>query len=54
MSVVGVKKMRFCNVCQSYTLDGSHCGRDTISAHPARFNPNDWYGEYRRRGKFGA
>ncbi len=49
-----MKKMRFCGVCQSYTLAGSHCGGPTMSAHPARFNPNDPYGDYRRRVKFGA
>ncbi|NYZ74473.1 ribosome biogenesis protein [Candidatus Micrarchaeota archaeon] len=49
-----MKKMRFCGVCQSYTLSGSHCGAQTLSAHPARFNPNDPYGDYRRRVKFGG
>lgn len=47
-------KMRFCNLCQTYTLSELHCETQTISAHPMRFNPNDWYGEYRRRAKFGS
>ncbi len=47
-------RMRFCEVCSSYTLLETHCGGLTRSAHPARFNPNDPYGEYRRRAKFGS
>jgi rRNA maturation protein Nop10 len=49
-----MKKMRFCNVCQSYTLSEFHCENQTISAHPVKFNPNDPYGEYRRRSKLGG
>jgi rRNA maturation protein Nop10 len=47
-------RMRFCTVCQSYTLSGSHCGSQTLSAHPAKFNPNDPYGDYRRKARFGG
>jgi|WetSurMetagenome_2_1015567.scaffolds.fasta_scaffold46586_3 H/ACA ribonucleoprotein complex subunit 3 len=47
-------RMRFCSVCQSYTLQESHCGTQTASAHPARFNPNDPYGGYRRTARFGV
>ncbi len=47
-------RMRFCNNCMSYTLSESHCGTMTVSAHPARFNPNDPYGDYRRKARFGA
>ncbi len=43
--------MRFCNICKSYTLDEQHCGNKTVSAHPAKFNPNDPYGDYRRKAK---
>jgi len=49
-----MKKMRFCGLCQSYTLSGSHCGAQTVSAHPVRFNPNDPYGGYRRTMRFGS
>jgi len=49
-----MKRMRFCNVCQSYTLAVEHCGDPTISAHPMRFNPNDWYGDIRRKIRFGS
>jgi len=44
-----VKKMRRCVVCMAYTLSLSHCGKQSVSAHPHRFNPNDPYGDYRRR-----
>ncbi|MBI5046443.1 ribosome biogenesis protein [Candidatus Micrarchaeota archaeon] len=49
-----MKKMRFCNLCQTYTLTDSHCGNNTLSAHPMKFNPNDWYGDFRRKVKFGS
>jgi H/ACA ribonucleoprotein complex subunit 3 len=47
-------RMRYCRECSSYTLSASHCGTATVSAHPARFNPNDPYGDYRRKSRFGA
>jgi len=47
-------KMRFCTICNSYTLSEAHCDFQTISAHPANFNPNDPYGDYRRKAKFGG
>ncbi|MBN1170213.1 ribosome biogenesis protein [Candidatus Micrarchaeota archaeon] len=46
-----MKKMRFCDVCRSYTLSDLHCKKFTASAHPVRFNPNDKYAKYRRMGK---
>ncbi len=46
-----MKKMRLCTVCGEYTLKASHCGRESVSAHPAAFNPNDRFGEYRRKMK---
>ncbi len=49
-----MKKMRFCGVCQSYTLYETHCGGPTRSAHPGRFNPNDPYAKYRRKARFGS
>ena len=49
-----MKKMRFCNSCQSYTLSDVHCQNQTRSAHPAKFNPNDPYGDYRRKSRFGG
>jgi rRNA maturation protein Nop10 len=47
-------RMRFCSMCMSYTMSESHCGSMAASAHPARFNPNDPYGDYRRKARFGA
>lgn len=49
-----MNKMRFCRLCDSYTIFDVHCGGQTVSAHPAKFNPNDPYGEYRRRARFGG
>ncbi len=46
-----MKKMKFCAVCNEYTLEKVHCERMTISAHPAPFNPNDPLGDYRRKHK---
>jgi rRNA maturation protein Nop10 len=48
----GLKKMRRCVVCKAYTLSESHCGKLSVSAHPARFNPNDPYGDYRRQAAY--
>jgi len=45
-----MKKMMVCRVCKKYTLDEKHCGK-TLSAHPPNFNPNDPYGNYRRKQK---
>ncbi|MCI0504296.1 RNA-protein complex protein Nop10 [Candidatus Micrarchaeota archaeon] len=47
-------RIRLCNACQGYTLSESHHGTTTVSAHPARFNPNDPYGKYRRTARFGV
>ncbi|MEW6748790.1 MAG: nucleolar RNA-binding Nop10p family protein [Candidatus Micrarchaeota archaeon] len=46
-----MKRMRRCEACGSYTLLGSHCSRPTVSAHPARFNPNDPFARQRRESK---
>jgi H/ACA ribonucleoprotein complex subunit 3 len=46
-----MKKLHACAVCGAYTLSPTHCGRATRSAHPPRFDPNDRYGDYRRRWK---
>ena len=49
-----LKKMRRCVLCNAYMLSASHCGAATISAHPARFNPDDPFGDYRRRARYGT
>ncbi|MFH0737865.1 MAG: nucleolar RNA-binding Nop10p family protein [Candidatus Micrarchaeota archaeon] len=46
-----MKRMRRCAVCGTYSLLEAHCRKQTDSAHPARFNPNDPYGALRRRSK---
>ncbi len=46
-----MKKMRICGACRSYTLKAMHCNVQTLSAHPPPFNPNDPYGDYRRKSK---
>lgn len=46
-----MKKLRKCPVCGSYTLAMAHCGSGTVSAHPPRYDPNDRYGDYRRKWK---
>jgi rRNA maturation protein Nop10 len=47
-------RMRLCGSCRSYTLLESHCGAATVSAHPARFKPDDPYGRHRRAARFGV
>ena len=51
---MSMKKMRFCRLCEGYTISEKHCNETTVSAHPAKFNPNDPHGDYRRRAKFGG
>jgi rRNA maturation protein Nop10 len=46
-----MKKMKLCTVCSNYTIEKVHCKQATIAAHPAPFNPNDPFGEQRRRAK---
>ena len=45
--------MRYCTSCKRYTLDDTcpYCGQKTIKVGPARFSPQDPYGEYRRKLK---
>ena len=46
-------RIRRCRYDRTYTLSLSCpvCGAPTITAHPARFSPEDKYGKYRRGGK---
>jgi len=46
-------RIRKCPSCGRYTLREvcPVCGSETKVAHPARFSPEDPYGEYRRRLK---
>ncbi|HZD44398.1 MAG TPA: RNA-protein complex protein Nop10 [Methanomicrobiales archaeon] len=45
--------IRRCPLDQTYTLSPRcpECGEPTVTAHPARFSPQDAYGRYRRRLK---
>ncbi|MFZ0891707.1 MAG: RNA-protein complex protein Nop10 [Thermoplasmata archaeon] len=42
--------LRTCRGCHHYTLHEKcpACGTETRTPHPARFNPNDRWGRYRR------
>ncbi len=48
-------KIKKCPKCGLYTLKDvcPKCGAQTVSAHPPKFSPEDRYGEYRRKLKFG-
>ena len=52
------RERRFIMRCElgHYTLGGTcpSCGRTTKRAGPARFSPEDRYGEYRRRMLYGS
>ena len=42
-------QLRRCPICGKYTMktECSSCKEDTISAHPAKFSPDDKYVRYR-------
>lgn len=42
--------LRVCRSCDQYTLHGTcpNCSALTQTPHPARFDPGDRYGKYRR------
>ncbi|MDR0198258.1 MAG: RNA-protein complex protein Nop10 [Methanomassiliicoccaceae archaeon] len=43
--------MKKCPGCGEYTLsDACGCGSTTVTPLPAKYSPDDRYGEYRRRG----
>ncbi len=43
--------LHVCRACDRYTLRAKcpHCGEPTRTPHPARYDPTDRYGKYRRR-----
>lgn len=45
--------LRKCPTCRSYTMKETcpKCGGVTFMAMPAKYSPDDRYGEYRRRLK---
>jgi H/ACA ribonucleoprotein complex subunit 3 len=46
-------RIRRCPADRTYTLSPTCplCGGATGTAHPARYSPQDRYGEYRRRAR---
>lgn len=40
-----------CPECNEYTLEGNHCGQETVEARPPKFSFPDRYGKYRRKTK---
>lgn len=46
-------RLKKCKSCGKYTLQENcpSCGGKAVSPHPAKFSPEDPYGEYRRRLK---
>jgi len=48
-----MSQILYCKKCKVYTLDKicNSCKQNTVSKKPARFSPQDRFGEYRRRLK---
>lgn len=46
-----MKHILKCGRCQRYTLEKDCCGAATATPKPAKFSPEDPYGEYRRKAK---
>ncbi|UCD13870.1 MAG: RNA-protein complex protein Nop10 [Thermoplasmatales archaeon] len=48
-----MSEILYCRKCKSYTLDEmcNKCKEKTVVKKPARFSPQDRYGEYRRKLK---
>lgn len=46
-------RIKKCPECKIYTLKEvcGRCGRSTLSAHPAKFSPDDKYALYKVRWK---
>ena len=46
-------KIKKCPKCEQYTIKSTcpKCKVDTENPEPAKFNPSDKYGEYRRRAR---
>jgi len=43
--------MKKCQKCGTYSLnDICECGSPTVTPLPAKYSPDDRYGEYRRKG----
>ncbi|MFC1753533.1 RNA-protein complex protein Nop10 [Thermoproteota archaeon] len=48
-----MKHILKCKECSAYTLHDkcSKCGGESVSPIPAKYSPEDPYGEYRRKAK---
>tara|TARA_Y100000310_G_scaffold219247_1_gene220656 strand:- start:26294 stop:26464 length:171 start_codon:yes stop_codon:yes gene_type:complete len=46
-----MKKIMVCSKCDNYTMELVCCEEKTIKSGPAKFNPKDSYGAYRRKVK---
>lgn len=46
--------LRRCTVCITYTLKTQcpTCHADTVSAHPAKYSPDDKYARYRLASRY--
>ena len=45
-------KILYCKTCNKYTLkETCSCGEKTVTTRPAKFNPEDKWGKYRREYK---
>ena len=46
-----MRELLKCVVCNEYTMNDTHCDNKTLPVKPAKWSPEDKYGEYRRRAK---
>ena len=48
-----MKHILVCSKCRQYTMQGKcpKCGIETENPKPAKYNPDDPYGDYRRKAK---
>jgi len=45
-------QIMFCDACKKYTMNETcSCGAKTYHKKPAKYSPEDPYGEYRRKAK---
>lgn len=43
------KEILKCTICNSYTMQITHCNQKTVTIKPAKYSPEDKYGSYRRK-----
>jgi len=49
-----MKKIKKCAKCGKYTMKRECDGKETVTAHPPKYSPQDKYAKYRRMEKYGA